>query len=119
MKEPVKYIFIISPVDNTYIVKIKPIAFTGFDKDGNPRVFDFISQEKFQDVIGFHQATDNHCPFLRQGWLSSEIDLWEDNSDFVIYDTEEQAKEAAKKFKNKYSSLFSGKNEPGPFGEEL
>jgi len=99
MKEPKKYIFIVSPMDNIHIIEISPISYGGFNQDGQPTVFEFISQEKFQDVILFHQATDNHCPILKQCWLSQYIDLWEDASDFIIYDTEEEAKKAGDIFK--------------------
>ena len=100
INEPKKYIFIVSPPgDIVRIVEIGPISYSGFNEDGQPTVFEFISQEKFQDVILFHQATENHCPMLQQCWLSQYIDLWEDTSDFIIYDTEEEAKKAGDIFR--------------------
>ena len=100
INEPKKYIFILGINDKIDIVELSWVMCSGFDyKTGEATVFEFIDQERFNKVIQFHQDTENHCPFLSQSWLSRKIDLWESSSDFIIYDTEEEAKKAGALFK--------------------
>lgn len=99
MTEPCKYIFILSPMNSVSIVELFPVTYGRFVKNV-PTYFEFITQEQFNKVIAFHQNINNHCPMLRQCWLSTGIDLWEDMSDFVIYDTKEEALAAGNKLKS-------------------
>lgn len=99
-KEPVKYIFLFGPqgFDTVYIIEMSWI-FTSGNEEGP--VYEFMPQEDFNDVISFHSAVKYHCPILQQSWLASGIDLWEDTSDFIIYNTRDEAIAAAKKYKEK------------------
>lgn len=96
--EPVKYIFLFGPpgFNTAYIIEMSWISTAGYGKN---TVHEFISQEDFNEIIKFHSTVKYHCPILKQSWLASSIDLWEDSSDFVIYNTRDEAIAAAKKYK--------------------
>lgn len=101
--EPKKFIFCIGPSETVCIIEIGPIMYTAFDwETGKTTGFEFVTQEKFKEIIAFHDNTDNHCPMLKQGWIGLAIDIWEDMSDFIIYDTKEEAEKAASSYLENY-----------------
>ena len=92
--EPKKFIFAFGPAgfDFVSVIEMSPILY------GGPAYYEFISQERFRKVIDFHSDLGNHSPIFSQSWLAAGLDLWEDVSDWIIYNSETECASAAAKF---------------------
>jgi hypothetical protein len=85
-----KYIYVTSiwPGLKHSIVELEAVLYTQ-DREI------FIESSELARIAGWHSEIRNHSPFMNPGWLSRSIDTWEENSNWVLYDTREEAELAA------------------------
>lgn len=86
MSKQKKYIFTVDiwQQPGTSIVELEPVLYSG-DTDI------FIESLELARIAAWHTELRNHSPFMNPGWLSRAVDTWEEQSNWVVYDSAKDA----------------------------